>query len=118
MKKWFVLFSGIFLFTSIVMFPSCSSEEPIVGILVIRIIDAEGHPVVDEKVLLADSYENLVAGNYIFSKWTNQNGIVLFMDLPPTYFWYDTEHWEDWGAVQTYAGIEQFVTLQVNTPQP
>ncbi|MFH1297888.1 MAG: hypothetical protein ABIJ04_11570 [Bacteroidota bacterium] len=118
MKKWFVLLSGILLFASIVMLPSCSSEEATVGILVIKVMDTNGNVVVGEQVYLATSYQNLQTGNYIGNKWTDQNGEVLFMDLTPIYYWYDTEHWEDYGAVQVYAGIEHFVILWVNTPQP
>ena len=118
MKKWFILLSGILIFVSFTLLPSCNSEEPILGLLVIRVIDAEGNSVPDEQVFLATSYENMVDGNYFSTKWTEPDGEVLFLDLPPTYYWIDTEHWEDWSAVQTYAGIEIFVTLRVNTPQP
>jgi hypothetical protein len=40
------------------------------------------------------------------------------MELSPTVYWYDTADWEDFGAAQVYAGIEHFVILWVNTPQP
>jgi hypothetical protein len=40
------------------------------------------------------------------------------MELSPTMYWYDTADWEDFGAAQVYAGIEHFVILWVNTPQP
>jgi len=118
MKKLVILLSGLLFFASIIILPSCNSEEVTVGILVVKVIDADGNPLANELLMLASSYENLKAANYTGSKWTDQDGEVLFMDLTPGYYWYDTEHWEDWGAVQTYAGIEIFVTLQVNTPQP
>ncbi len=118
MKKLFILLSGFLFFVSIVMLPSCSSEEATVGILVIKVMDTDGNIVIGEQVYIATSYQNLKAGNYVSNQWTDQDGTVLFMDLTPVVYWYDTEHWEDYGAVQVYAGIEQFVTLWVNTPQP
>lgn len=118
MKKWFIVLSGLLFFASATLLPSCSSDEATVGILVVKVIDSDGNPLVGEQVMLATSYQDMINGNYSGSKWTDQDGEVLFMNLPPLYFWYDTEHWEDWGAVQVYAGIEQFVTLRVNTPQP
>lgn len=118
MKKWFILLSGILFFASIVILPSCSSDEATVGILVITVMDMDGNLIEGEQVYLATSHENLKEGIYISNQWTGPLGSVLFMDLPPIVYWYDTEHWEDYGAVQVYAGIEQFVTLWVNTPQP
>lgn len=118
MKKLFIILSGFLFFASIVMLPSCSSEEATVGILVIRVMDTDGNLIVGEQVYLATSHQNMKSGNYISNQWTDEDGEVLFMSLPPFYYWYDTENWEDYGAVQTYAGIEQFVTLWVNTPKP
>ncbi|MBE0646682.1 MAG: hypothetical protein IH596_02740 [Bacteroidales bacterium] len=118
MRKLFVLMSGLLLLGSLVILPSCSSEDATVGILVIQVMTSDGNVLVGEPVYLATSYQNLQSKNYVASGWTDQYGEVLFMDLTPLEYWYDTEHWEDYGAVQTYAGIEQFVTLWVNTPQP
>lgn len=118
MKKLVILMSGLLLFTSLVILPSCSSEDATEGILVIRVMDSKGKLLVGEQVYLAISYQNLQAGKYISNKWTNQEGEVLFQDLPPIIYWYDTEHWEDYGAVQVYAGIDVHVILWVNTPQP
>ncbi|TSA25733.1 MAG: carboxypeptidase regulatory-like domain-containing protein [Bacteroidetes bacterium] len=118
MKKWIVLFSGFLLFASIVLFPSCSTKEATTGLLIIKVMDSNGEVVVGEQVYLATSYQNLQSGTYIGNKWTDQNGNVLFTDLVPGVYWYDTEHWEDYGAVQVYAGFDHMVILWVNTPQP
>lgn len=118
MKKSFVVLTGLFLMMTIVFLPSCSTEEPVTGILVIKVMDSNGDIIVNEQVMIAASFEDLMAGNYLGNKWTDINGEVLFMDLPPLFYWYDTEHWEDYGAAQVYAGIEHFVILWVNTPQP
>lgn len=118
MKKLFALMTGVLLFSSILILPSCNSEEPTIGILVISVIDTTNTPVANEQVYLAASYEDMIAKNYLGSKWTNQEGIVTFINLPPLIYWYDTEHFENWGAIQVYAGIEQLVTLRVNTTQP
>jgi len=106
------------LFGNLVLFPSCKVENPTTGILVIRVMDTNGELVVGEQVFLATSHENLKNGIYYATAWTDLDGEVLFMDLNPIYYWYDTEHWEDYGATQVYAGIEHYVILWVNTPQP
>jgi len=119
MKKLFIGLTGLLLFSTIVMLPSCTPDDRVtVGILVIKVMDTNGNLLVGEQVFLATSYQDLQAGRYITNQWTDDKGEVLFMDLTPIDYWYDTEHWEDYGAVQVYAGIEQFVTLWVNTPQP
>ncbi len=118
MKKWFILLSGVLIFGSLAFFPSCDMEEPTVGILVITVVDSNGNIVTDEQVFLATSYQDLQTGNWFISKYTDFRGEVFFMDLQPIYYWYDTEHWEDYGGAQVYAGIEHLVTLWVNTPQP
>lgn len=118
MKKLLVLLSGLFLMTVIVFMPSCSTEEPTAGILVIKVMDSNGDIIVNEQVMLAASFQDLQEGNYLGNAWTDLNGEVLFMDLAPRFYWYDTENWEDYGAAQVYAGIEHFVILWVNTPQP
>lgn len=118
MKKWVIVLSSFLIIASGVMLPSCSTEDATDGLLVVRVMDTNGGLIVGEQVFLATSYENLKAKNYIGNKWTDNEGEVLFPGLVPAYYWYDTEHWEDYGAVQVYAGIEHFVTLWVNTPQP
>jgi len=118
MKKWFIYVSGFFIFTCTAMLPSCSTNESVIGILVIKVIDADENPVVAEQVFLALTYEQMKTKDYFASSWTNKDGNATFIDLTPLYYWYDTEHWEDWGAIQVYAGIEQLITLRVNTPQP
>ena len=118
MKKWFILLSGILIFGSLSFSPSCNVEQPTMGILTITVIDSNGNIIPDEQVFLATSYQDLQKGNYFKSKYTDFRGEVFFMDLQPIYYWYDTEHWEDYGGAQVYAGIEHLVTLVVNTPQP
>jgi hypothetical protein len=113
-----VLISVLFI-SGLAMIPACSTDEdPTTGILNITVMDSFGNVVVDEQVFLATSLVNLQSGNYYATGWTNLNGSVTFMELPPTVYWYDTADWEDFGAAQVYAGIEHFVILWVNTPQP
>ncbi len=109
----FLLISGM------AMIPSCSTyEEATTGILNITVMNSFGELLVGEEVYLALSYQNLQTGNYFATGWTNVNGAVTFVELPPVYYWYDTAGWDDYGAAQVYAGIEHFVILWVNTPQP
>lgn len=98
--------------------PSCSTEQPTHGILVVTVMDANGNVLPYEQVFLASSYQNLRNEEYLMTGWTDEKGEVLFMNLLPAFYWYDTQHWEDYGAAQVWAGIEHYVILWVNTPQP
>ena len=118
MRKWFTVFLSVIVFGGLTLMPSCKVEEPTSGILVITVMDSYGNLVTGEQVYIATSYQNLQTGHYYARGWTDELGEVLFMDLPPVYFWYDTEHWEDYGATQVYVGFEHYVILWVNTPQP
>jgi len=118
MKKWIFLFLGVALAGSLTFLPSCTTEQPTTGILVIQVVDTNGYAIASEQVYLATSLQNLKSGNYFTEQWTNEKGIVVFSDLLPLNYWYDTRDWEDYGAAQVWAGIEHIVTLTVNTPQP
>jgi hypothetical protein len=38
------------------------------------------------------------------------------MDLIPGYYWFGVPGWKNFGAVQVYAGIDQYVYLLLNAP--
>jgi len=118
MKKWIVFLAGLLLFGGVILFPSCNEEQPTTGILVIQVVDSNGFAIPEEQVFLAISLQNLTTGIYISEGWTNEQGVVFFADLLPLHYWYDTEHWEDYGGAQVWAGVEHIVTLRVTTPQP
>jgi len=118
MKKWIIVTISLLLFTLAATLPSCTEDQPTDGILVIQVVDTNGVAIIGEQVYLATSLANLQNGIYISNNWTNDNGVVWFSNLLPLHYWYDTEHWEDYGGAQVWAGIEHIVTLRVNTPQP
>ncbi|MEI7981142.1 MAG: hypothetical protein WCI71_05785 [Bacteroidota bacterium] len=96
---------------------SCTSPNPTVGTLTITVYNpSSGALIVGEQVYLATSLTNLKQGIYIRTAWTNNFGLVYFGDLTPGFYFYDTEHWEDYGATQLYAGLDFYVHLYVNTP--
>lgn len=98
-------------------FSSCSDPDPTFGTLTIIVYNpSNGTVITNEQVYLATSLNNLKQGIYIKNAWTNNLGLVYFGDLPPGFYYYDTEHWEDYGATQLYAGFDFYVHLYVNTP--
>ena len=118
MKKWTALVAIILLVGVMPVFTGCDAEDPVDGLLVITVMDENNNRIPYEQVFLATSYENLKAGIYEYNGWTDENGQVTFLFLPPKYYYYDTEHWEDYGSTLVYAGLEHYVILYVNTPQP
>lgn len=115
-RKPVLFWISILLVSGFLCLPSCSTEDPTTGILNITVLDTWGFPVAFEQVYLATSHQNLKEGIYVSSGWTNEFGQIAFYGLIPIVYWYDTEHWEDYGANQVYAGIEDYVFLWVNTP--
>ena len=95
----------------------CSSKNPTNGTILIKVIDYKTNLVVpNELVYIALSYDNLKNHIWLNSLYTDVNGKVFFHDLNPVTIYYDTEHWENYGAAQIYAGIDESVILYVDTP--
>ena len=84
--------------------------------LTLRVLNPDIGPVPWETVYLATSLENLQAHAYAEQLVTNEDGYAKFDSLAPGVYWYDTEHWEDFGAVGVYLGIDTKAVLWVNTP--
>ena len=117
MKTKLLLIIPLFLFAGLIILPSCNTPEPATGNLFITVYNpGTGSLVVNEQVYLATSYYNLTHGIYLRTAWTNIAGQVYFGDLDPGYYYYDTEHWEDYGGTLLYAGFDFYVHLYVNTP--
>lgn len=114
-KRFFFLFSLILL-SGIVFSPGCTKNET-TGTLSIYVSDFyTGLPIINEQVFLATSYANMQQGIYYATAFTDYNGMAFFGGISPAFYWYDTQDWQDWGAVKTVAGIDQYVFLYVNTP--
>lgn len=108
---------AVLLMCTLVFLPSCFPADPTVGSLTVKVLDFyTGLPVINEKVLIATSYASMQHGIYYAATWTDLNGNAWFSEIPPAVYWYDTQTWQDWGAIQTYAGIDQYAYLYVNDP--
>jgi hypothetical protein len=117
MRSKLLLMVGLILFSGLILTPSCTVTDPTFGTLTVTVYDpVTGIIVADEEVYLATSLDNLKAGIYLKTGWTGSKGSIYFGDLPPAFYYFDTARWEDYGAAQVYAGIDQYVILYVNTP--
>ncbi|MCX6284890.1 MAG: hypothetical protein NTW31_11730 [Bacteroidetes bacterium] len=115
-KSFFMVLSAI-TFSWLMLFSGCSSKNPSTGTLTVIVYDYMTNTVVpNELVYLATSYQNLRNHVWINSLYTDANGRVYFHDLTPIITYYDTEHWENYGATQVYAGIDETAILYVNNP--
>jgi hypothetical protein len=118
MKRNSLLIITSLLVAGALWLASCSDKEPEVGMLTINVINPQSGPVPWEWVYLATSLENLQNKVYADQAQTTEQGWVKFDTLTPGIYWYDTEHWEDYGAVGVYLGIDTRAVLWVNTPGP
>jgi len=117
MKKKIPFVVAILLLCNLVFLPSCNPADPTFGSLTIKVRDFyTGLPIINEKIYIATSYINMQQGIYFATTWTDLNGNAFFPEISPAVYWYDTQTWEDWGAIQTYAGIDQYAYLHVNDP--
>ncbi len=108
----------VFLFLSaIVVVPSCTEKQPDKGTLSVRVIKAsDGSSVPYELVYLAKTYQDMQNKIHFDSNWTDMNGFFRFRDLDPGVYWYDTQHWEDYGAARVLNAVDIDVILWVQTP--
>lgn len=95
---------------------SCSKNDPESGMLTLQVMRPNFGVVPWENVYIATSLENLQARYYMDSCMTNENGYAKFDTLAPGMYWYDTQHWEDYGAMEIYLGIDTHAILWVNSP--
>ncbi len=117
MKTKLTFLTAALMIAGFFFFSSCNSPEPTFGTLTITVYNpASGMLIPGEQVYLASSLNNLKQGIYLRTAWTDNLGLVYFGELPPGFYYYDTEHWEDYGATMVYAGWDFYVHLYVNTP--
>lgn len=116
MKRFAALILVFLTLSALPVFNACTKEAQTPGMLTLRVMHFENGPVPWEKVYLATSLENLQAGVYFQEAMTSETGYCKFDTLQPGLYWYDTEHWEDFGAVEVYLNIDSHAVLWVNTP--
>ena len=106
----------VVLISTMIFFASCNKSDPTVGNLHITIIDTTGNPVSSVMAHLSTDKTSILNAVYSNTGWTDGSGNVRFQDLTPGYYWYGVPGWQDIGAVQVYAGIDQYVYLYLNSP--
>lgn len=117
-KSFFIILSAL-TFSGLILFSGCNSKNPSTGTLTVIVFDyMTNTPIPKELVYISTSYLNLKNHVWINSLYTDANGRAYFHDLMPIVTFYDTEHWESYGAMQVYAGIDQTAVLFVNSPVP
>ena len=116
MKKTIVILFSLAFLSTMVFFPSCNTKEATTGNLHLTVIDSVGTPLSSMMSTIATSRQNEIMGNYSNTGWTDASGNVTFINLPPGYYWYGVPGWKNYGAVQVYAGLDQYVFLMLNVP--
>jgi hypothetical protein len=116
MKRIAIIICTFMLVSVSTMFVSCTKEVQTPGMLTIRVISPQFGPVQWETVYLASSSQNLQAHVYLQTGMTSDSGYVKFDSLTPGLYWFDTEHWENYGAVDVFYNIDTRAVLWVNTP--
>ena len=107
----------IITMAGMVLLSSCSDPKPDKGSLGITVVNGiTGMPVPYELLYISKSYQDLENNIHLDSSWTDANGSLRFHQLAPGIYWYDTQHWQDFGAARVMNGIDTDVTLWVNTP--
>jgi len=115
-KSFFAILSAL-TFSWLILFSGCTSKNPETGTITIMVVDyVTNLPVPNQLTYIATSYQNLRNHIWINSLYTDANGKAFFHDLVPIIVYYDTEQWENYGAMQVYAGIDQTAILYVNNP--
>lgn len=119
MRKYFLMVLSALTFSWLILFSGCSSKNPTTGTLTVIVYDYMTNTVIpNELVYIASSYQNLRNHVWMNSLYTDASGRAYFHDLAPIVTFYDTEHWESYGASQVYAGIDETAILYVNSPLP
>ena len=118
MKRSFAVFLALILLFGAFFFPSCKGKEATVGTLSITVRTSTGvvstaNPVA---IYLATSKDNLDNKVYVATGWLSGNGSYIFRDLAPRFYWYQADGWNDYGATDVYAGIDESVILWLNSP--
>jgi len=114
MKKTTGVFITLIFISIMVFLSSCNKKDPTTGNLHLTVIDSVGTPMVSVMAAISTSRQNELQGIYTNTGWTDGSGNVTFVNLLPGYYWYGVPGWKNFGAVQVYAGLDQYVYLLMN----
>jgi len=118
MKSPIRFFLSVIFLSGVFFLFSCKGKEATTGTLSITAMTTNGvlptNPPVT--IYLATSKSNLDNKIYVSTGYLNSGGSIIFRDLLPKYYWYKVEGWDDYGASDVYAGIDESVILWLNSP--
>jgi hypothetical protein len=118
MKRSFQTFLVLILLSGAFYFSSCKGKDATTGTLSITAMTSTGavSTTTPVGIHLATSKANLDNNVYVATGWLNANGSYIFRDLTPKFYWYNVDGWNDYGASDVYAGIDESVILWLNSP--
>jgi hypothetical protein len=104
------------MISSAFFFISCTGKEATTGTLTIVAQAKDSIIPANTPIYLASSKANLDNKVYAASGWLDANSSKIFRDLTPNYYWYRIGGWDNYGASEVLAGVDETVILWVNTP--
>jgi hypothetical protein len=116
MKNTFRIFFALLVFSSAFFFISCAGKQATTGTLTIIALAKDSIIPANTPIHLASSKENLDNKIYVASGWLDSNASKIFRDLAPKYYWFRVEGWDNYGASEVFAGVDETVILWLNTP--
>jgi hypothetical protein len=116
MRQKLLVIITMILFSGLIITPSCKTTDPTFGTLTVTVFDpGSGAVMPNLKINLSSSLADLKAGTFTRSAWTNEKGQVYFGELAPLFYFFGTEQFDDYGAIQIYAGNDFYVHYYPNT---
>jgi len=118
MKRQIIAFLALILITGSFIFSSCAGKVATTGTLTVTAMSKDSTFTTPKAVAiyLATSKYNLDNHVYAATGYLNTSGSNIFRDLLPKNYWYKVEGWDDCGAIEVFAGLDESVILWLNTP--
>ena len=116
MKRTIRAFLALIMISSAFFFISCTGKEATTGTLTIVAQAKDSIIPANTPIYFASSKANLDNKVYAASGWLDANSSKIFRDLTPNYYWYRIGGWDNYGASEVLAGVDETVILWVNTP--
>ena len=116
MKRKFKVFLALMLFSSAFFFFSCAGKQATTGTLTIIAMAKDSIIPANTPIYLATSKANLDNNIYASTGWLDANASKIFRDLSPKYYWFKVNGWDNYGASEVFAGVDETVILWLTTP--